>query len=45
MVESEVWGEGLVTITHTCVNTDNIRQTCDQDTEQVRFMFDEEGDD
>ena len=33
-----MWGEGLVTITHTCVTTNTIRQTCSQETEQVFLL-------
>ena len=35
VVESEVWGGGLVSISHTCVHTTNIRQDCTQHREQV----------
>ena len=35
VVESEVWGGGLVSISHTCVHTTNIRQDCNQHREQV----------
>ena len=34
--ESEVWGGGLVTISHSCVHTSNIRHDCTQHREQVR---------
>ena len=36
VVESETWGGGLVTISHTCSHTNNIRQDCQQDNNQVR---------
>ena len=36
VVESEVWGGGLVTIIHTCLTTRNIRQDCQHDINQVR---------
>ena len=36
VVESETWGGGLVTISHTCSHTKNIRQDCQQDNNQVR---------
>ena len=35
VVESEVWGGGLVTILHTCQATRNIRQDCQHDNNQV----------
>ena len=35
VVESEVWGGGLVTILHTCLSTNNIRQDCRQEVNQV----------
>ena len=33
--ESEVWGGGLVTISHTCVNTENIVTECGDTDKQV----------
>ena len=33
--ESEVWGGGLVTILHSCLDTKNIRQDCQHDVNQV----------
>ena len=36
--ESEVWGGGLVTISHTCVNTDNIVTECGNTDNQVTFI-------
>ena len=38
VVESEVWGGGLVAITHTCVNTNTIRQTCSQDLNTISLV-------
>ena len=35
VVESEVWGGGLVTILHSCLHTENIRQDCQHDVNQV----------
>ena len=33
--ESEVWGGGLVSISHSCVHTSNIRQDCSQHRGQI----------
>ena len=35
VAESEVWGGGLVTISHTCVNTEDIVTECGGGTHQV----------
>lgn len=37
--ESEVWGGGLVTISHTCVNTENIVTECGNTDNQVTHLY------
>ena len=38
VVESEVWGGGLVTILHSCLHTTNIRQDCQHDVDQLALV-------
>ena len=38
VVESETWGGGLVTISHTCSHTNNIRQDCQKQTNPVSLL-------
>ena len=38
VVESEVWGGGLVTILHSCLHTENIRQDCQHDVNHLALV-------